>query len=119
MALSIEQYLTGKVDFNVSEATLAAILFDRGVEAGSAVTVLTEKQRDLCLADLYMYLAVSSTSKSGEYESDGGWQRQRSAKNVVDRAALRAAAQDLYKKWEDAKADLMTGKVKVSPIYHV
>lgn len=117
MALTIEQYLTGKVDFNVSEATLEAILYDRGVTRGTAITNVTEKQKDLCLADLYMYLAVSSTSKSGEYESDGGWQRQRSAKNVVDRAALREAARDLYDKWDEKPVGVTSGKVVMKPIY--
>ena len=117
MALTIEQYLSGKVDFNISEATSASILYDRSVTKGTLMDGVTEKQKDLCLADLYMYLAVSSTSKSGEYESDGGWQRQRSAKNVVDRAALREAARELYDKWDEKPAGITSGKVVMKPIY--
>lgn len=117
MAYTIEQYLSGKVDFNISENTLNAIFADRGVTKGTPLSDVTEKQKDLCLADLYMYMATSSTSKTGEYESDGGWQRQRSAKNVVDRAGFREMARELYDKWDEKPVGASTGKIKMKPIY--
>lgn len=117
MAYTIEQYLSGKVDFNVSDNTLEAIFADRGVTKGTALSDVTEKQKDLCLADLYMFMATSSTSKTGEYESDGGWQRQRSAKNVVDRAGFREMARELYDKWDEKPIGTTLGKVKMKPIY--
>ena len=40
--------------------------------------------------------------------SDGGWQHQKAAKNVVDRAGLRQMAQRLYAKWESDKAEEAT-----------
>ena len=97
--MTIEQYLSGKVDFNLQESTLQAILIDRGIAEGANVLDLSQMQRDLATADLYMFLASSSTSASGDYESDGGWQRQRSSKNVYDRNGLRALAKMLYEKW--------------------
>lgn len=115
--LAIEQWLNGMVDFNVPEATIAAILFNNGVESLTPVSETSEKERDLCLADLYMWLAASSTSKSGEYESDGGWQHQKSAKTVVDRAGLRARAQELYKKWNSDKADTESGRIVMKNLY--
>ena len=117
MALTIERYLNGKVDFNINEDTLEAIFADRRVTKGTLLSNVTEKQKDLCLADLYMFMASSSTSTSGEYESDGGWQRQRSAKNVVDRAGYREMARELYAKWNVKPAGLSSGKVKMKPIY--
>jgi hypothetical protein len=114
---TIEQWLSGMVDFNVPEATLSAILFNNSVAAGTAVSAATERQRDLCLADLYMWLAASSSSSSGEYISDGGWQHQKSNKNVVDRAGLRAAALRLYLKWDSDKADTARGNVTIKHLY--
>lgn len=70
--MTIEQYLQGKVDFNLTDANIQAILYDRGVAEGANMSAVTEMQKDLCLADLYMLLANSSVSSSGEYESDGG-----------------------------------------------
>lgn len=97
--MTIEQYLSGKVDFNINENTISAILYDRNVAEGTAVNLVSEKQKDLCLADLYVFVANSSTSSSSEYESDGGWQRQKSAKNIHNRAGWLEMANALYAKW--------------------
>lgn len=102
--MTIEQYLQGKVDFNISDSTISAILFDRGIDSGTYMEDITERQKDLCLADLYMYVANSSTSSSSEYESDGGWQRQRSTKNVYNRAGWLDLAKRLYAKWGEGDA---------------
>lgn len=97
--MTIEQYLIGKVDFNVKPETLASLLFDRGIAEGANVTSLSQKQRDLVLADLYMFLATSSTSSSAEVESDSGYTKQTSARNVYDRGAYASMADALYEKW--------------------
>lgn len=102
---TIDQWLGGMVDYNVPDATVRAILFNNGVEAGASASSVGQRERDLCLADLYMWLSSSSSSSTGEYVSDGGWQHQKAAKNVVDRAGLRQAAQRLYAKWGSDKAE--------------
>jgi len=115
--MTIEQYLQGKVDYELSEKTMASILFDRSVAANTLVENTTLKQRELCLADIYMFLATSSTSTSGEYESDGGWQRQHSNKNVVDRGAFRAMAQALYDKWSEQPLTTAVGVITSKTLY--
>lgn len=114
--MTIEQYLQGKVDFNLTDANIQAILYDRGVAEGADMSTVTEMQKDLCLADLYMLLANSSVSSSGEYESDGGWQRQVSAKNVHNRTGLVALAKALYDKWKVATPET-SGKITFKPLY--
>lgn len=100
--MTIEQYLAGKVDFNLNENAIASILFDRGVRSGSLICTVPEKQRDLCLADLYMYLASSSTATTSEYDSDGGWTRQRPTKVVFNRDEYIERASRLYGKWGES-----------------
>lgn len=114
--MTIEQYLRGKVDFNLAAETVQAILLDRGIAEGSAMTSVTEKQRDLALADLYMFLSTSSVSSSSSYDSDGGWQKHRSNKNVANRAAFADLARKLYEKWGEVPA-AATGKVTMKPLY--
>jgi hypothetical protein len=114
---TIEQWLTGMVDFNVPEATIKSILYNNGITVGSSVDSVAERNRELSLADLYMWLAASSSATSGEYVSDGGWQHQKSNKNVVDRAGLRARALDLYKKWNSDKAATVGSKITIKPLY--
>lgn len=106
---TIETWLRGKVDFNFSQEAISAILYDRGVAEGAAMADVSEKDRDLCYADLLMYAASTSVQSSGEYVSDNGYQLQRAARNVYDRKAMRDNALRIYKKWDDAKADEAAG----------
>ena len=117
-AYTIETWLRGMVDFDVPDATIMAILFNNEVASGTAVSSTSEKERDLCLADLLMWLSSSSTSSTGEYISDGGWSHQKSNKQIVDRAGLIKRAQDLYAKWNSDKAKTAVGsKITIKSIY--
>ena len=117
-AYTIETWLRGMVDFDVPDATIMAILFNNGVVSGNPVERTSEKERDLCLADLLMWLSSSSTASSGEYVSDGGWSHQKSNKQVVDRAGLVRRAHELYAKWDSDKAtSAVTSKITFKSIY--
>ena len=117
-AYTIETWLRGMVDFDVPDTTLMAILFNNGLASGVTVSDTSEKDRDLCLADLLMWLSSSSTSSTGEYISDNGWSHQKSAKQVVDRAGLIKRAQELYAKWDSDKTQSATGhKITINSIY--
>jgi len=99
--MTIEQYLQGKVDYELSSTTIASILYDRGIGEGTQMSFIADIQRDLALADVYMFLANSSTTSSGGSESDGGWSRTNACKNVStkNRSAYLALAKALYGKW--------------------
>lgn len=115
---TIETWLKGMVDFDVPSATIMAILFNNEVAQGTPMSNTSEKQRDLCLADLLMWLSSSSVASSGEYISDNGWSHQKSNKQVVDRAGLIKRAQELYAKWNSDKANTAVGtKIIVKSIY--
>ncbi len=101
----VETWLRGMVDFDFSTDALSAVLFNRGVLPGTPVIALSEKQRDLCYADILMYAAGSSVQSSGEYISDNGYQIQKSSKNVSDRKAMRDMALRLYRKWDDERSE--------------
>jgi len=117
-AYTIETWLRGKVDFDVPSTAIMAILFDNEVANGACMRDVSEKQRDLCLADLLMWLSSSSTASSGEMISDNGWSHQKSNKQVVDRAGLIRRAQELYAKWNSDKAKTAIGtKITFKPIY--
>lgn len=102
---TIETWLRGKIDYDFPDSAIEAVCFDRMLDKSTAASDVSVRDRELCYADLLMYAASSSTTTQGEYESDGGWQHQKSNKNVVDRSAMREAAARIYLKWADAKAD--------------
>ena len=117
-AYTIETWLRGMVDFDVPDATILAILFNNEVGVGTQASSASEKQRDLCLADLLMWLSSSSTASTGEYISDGGWSHQKSNKQVTDRAGLIKRAQELYAKWDSEKASsAIANRITVKSIY--
>ncbi len=108
-AYTIETWLRGKVDFDFTSEAIAAILYDRGIAGGTALSEVSEKDRDLCYADLLMYAASSSVRSSGEYISDNGYQMQKASRNVYDRKTMRDNALRIYKKWDDSKAETVSG----------
>ena len=103
-AYTIENWLRGKVDYTIPSETMTAILFDNKVAEGTDVSDTTEKERDLCLADLLVWLSCSSTVSSASSDSDGGWKHTDSVKNVHNRSALASRAKTLYEKWNSPKA---------------
>lgn len=113
--MTVENWLRGKVDYDVPELTIAAILEDNGINEGEYASEICQRQKDLALADLYSWVATSSTSSSGEYESDGGWQKQKSAKNVVNRGWFAQEAARLRKKWDVETG--ITNTITMSNLY--
>lgn len=115
---TIETWLRGKVDYDVPEEALMAILFDNGVVPDTQASSTSEKERDLCLADLLMWLSSSSVSSSGEMISDNGWSHQKSNKQVANRAENAKRARQLYAKWGSDKANTAVGtSITIKPIY--
>ena len=98
---TIIEWLKGMVaDFDVSDATIRAILYNNNVEMDEVLEDVPEKNKYLSLADLYMALATSSSKTGSVYDADGGWQKGRTTKNVVDRRWFRDLANRLYAKWD-------------------
>jgi len=96
---------------------LYAKMLHRGVtDDETLVSDVTEKQRDLILADIYFGAAISSTKSGTQGESDGGWTHYVAIKNVVSRDALMQMAKDLYDKWGEAFVD-PNSKIRLKPLY--
>lgn len=103
------------VDF--SDAFLYATMVARGVTDDETMLDETdEKQRDLCLADIYFNAAVSSVKTGTQGEADGGWTHYVAIKNVVNRAGLLDMAKALYDKWDEPFMDPRV-KIKLKNLY--
>lgn len=115
----IEDWLAGMVDYPVTDKTLSAILFNREVTPGVLAADVSIKDRELCYADLLIWMTTSSQSSSATIDSDGGWTHQESAKNVTDKDSLRAKALSIYKKYGDAMAaeEVKVSKIRIRNLY--
>lgn len=103
--MTIEEYLKGKVGFEVSENAIASILVDREVESGADVQTLDKRTKDLCRADLYMWCA-STPSKTGSVEeADGVWKHKSGGteSSAFDKRTLRQMANDIYGQYGENK----------------
>ena len=75
---TIEQYLSGKVrNVSVPDNAISAIIIDAGcgsdVTKDTALSELSDRERELCLAWLYVWVAGSPTQSGGFSEEDADW----------------------------------------------
>lgn len=118
--MTVVRWLRAKVDniIDLSDDFIFATLLGRGItDDETLVSAITEKQRDLCLADTYFGAAISSTKSGTQGESDGGWTHYISNKNVVSRDALMKMARDLYAKWDEPFDDPAKVRITLKDLY--
>lgn len=104
--ITIEAYLRGKVGYEVADDAIATILLDRELWAGIDATELTQQQRDLCTADLYMWCASTPSTRSSTEEADGGWKETKGGwqSSAFDKRQLRAMAKEIYDRYGESAA---------------
>lgn len=117
--MTMVRWLRAKLStlLDVSDDFIYATLLGRCITDDS-VTVrdVTERQRDLCLADAYYAAAVSSVKSGTQGESDGGWTHYVAIKNVANRDALMRMAKDLYDKYGESFIN-PSPKISLKPLY--
>ncbi len=102
---------------DLSDDFLYSTMLDRGInESEAMLSDVTEKQKDLCLADLYFAAATSSVKTGTQGESDGGWTHYIAIKNTSNRPGLLGMAKRLYEKWGEPFVDT-NPKVTLRPLY--
>lgn len=118
--MTMVRWLRAKVDniIDLSDDFIFSTLLHRGItDDATLYGNATEKQRDLCLADVYFGAAISSTKSGTQGESDGGWTHYISNKNVVNRDALMDMARRLYEKWDEPFDDPAKVKIALKDLY--
>lgn len=102
---------------DLSDDFIFATLVGRGIDDDMThVCDTTERQRDLCLADVYYAAATSSVKTGTQGESDGGWTHYVAIKNSVNRAGLLDMAKHLYDKWGETFVNPIN-KIRMKPLY--
>lgn len=117
--MTMVRWLHAKADniIDLTDDFVFATLVNRGVtDDETLVSEVSERTRDLCLADIYFGAAISSTKSGTQGEADGGWTHYVAIKNVVNRDALMRMAKALYDKWNEPFEDPRT-KITMRPLY--
>lgn len=99
--MTIEDYLRGKVGFEVADNAISVILEDRGITAGADSSTLDLRTKELATADLYMWCASTPSKRDTSYEADGGWKSQKGGweSSAYDKRNLRDMANQIYAKY--------------------
>ena len=72
---TISQYLKGKVrNITIPDDALLSILVENDVDEHTPYADLTQKQRDLTLAGLYVWIALSPTTSQKVTDKDAEWE---------------------------------------------
>lgn len=99
---TIEQYLRGKVrNITVPDDALLSILMENEIASNSVYFELTERQRDLALAGLYVWVALSPTTSQKVTDKDADWEHSEGGEtmsaNVLNR--FLRMANEIYAKY--------------------
>lgn len=100
--LTIENYLRGKVATDIPDKTLLSIEAEVGVDPNSAYADLSERQRDLCLAGMYVYLSTNPSQTQKITEKDADWEHSEGGQ-IYSANALSTflrMANAIYKKYD-------------------
>ena len=117
--MTVARWLRARVEtiMDVSSDFIYAVMMGRGITDDElTVCDITEKQRDLCLADMYYGAAISSVKSGTQGETDGGWTHYIAIKNATNRDGLLRLANDLYAKWGEPLVDTRS-KVTLKALY--
>lgn len=118
-SFSFTRWLRAKAEpyADFSDDFLYATMVGRGInESEIMLSDASNKQKDLCLADVYYAVAISSVKTGTQGESDGGWTHYVAIKNASNRPALLRMAKLLYDKWGETFLD-PTNKISFKPLY--
>lgn len=99
---TIESYLRGKVrNIEITDEAMLSALIDAGLEPETMAINTTEKERDLALASIFVWIAGSPARSQSIKDSDGDWSHEEGGEQMSALAANRylAMANELRKKW--------------------
>lgn len=119
--MTIEEYLIGSVNFEVTDDAISVILVDRNVQPNTDVSLLIERDKELCKADLYMWVASSPNRKGVVSDSDNSWSHSDGGFTLTDadKRTYVSLANLLYDKWDEAKRARSRFKLVSHGIRHI
>jgi hypothetical protein len=113
--VTVEEYIkTLSPNANISESTIKGILIDASINAGTPVSDLTEKQKDLSLAYLLIRIAFNPLMSQKVTDKDGDWEHSEGSEQWSRSQLMQflILARDLLKKWDitDARVESLAPK---------
>lgn len=104
---TVERYLKGIVpNASVTDDSITGVLFDVGVAPNTPVSEMTERQRDLCIAYLYIRLATNPKQSSRVTDRDADWEHSEGSEqwSASQLQQFLILARKLLEKWGEDTA---------------
>lgn len=105
MAFSIIRYMSSLTGFTFDEAVLERIAIERGVDKAEDFSDLTQKDRDLVLADLLFVIFTSPSETASLTKKHGQFSQTIGSQVITDKDDIYDLMMRLYRKWNDPMAD--------------
>lgn len=101
----IISWLGNKIGYDIPRATLEGIVMERGTEDVTSFDHLTQKDKDLMIADALFYVYSAPNQTSSISQSHGDFTYSRGAQILTDKRHLYELLMSLYRKWNDPMAE--------------
>ena len=110
---TLKGFLANSVNFPIASDALDAILVKRGVPMCAEYADIEQKEIDLCLADLYMWICTTPNRSGGRSDSDNGWSHKQDSITLSyqDKHMYVKMANDIYERYGEKKPFSSTFKV--------
>lgn len=100
--LTIEDYIRSlSPNANIGENTINGVLIDAGVTEHTPISELTERDKDLSMAYLYIRLATNPVTSQRVTDKDGDWEHTEGSEQwgKLQMREFLLIARDLLAKW--------------------
>lgn len=98
-------YMGSLTGFTFEKPVLERIALERGVENVSSLEELSQKDRDLILADMLFVLYTTPTQTSGLTKQHGAFSQTIGSQYISDKRNIYELMNKLYAKWGDPKLE--------------
>lgn len=112
-ALTIFEYILGRVAFEITDAAIESIFFERNVNGWADVSTIPEKTRQLCYADALLWGATLPSVGKRVEDADAGWKHAETSAQTTEseRMLWRKMANDIYIKYGESPNSSMGFKI--------
>lgn len=106
MEFDIITYMGSLTGFSFEKSVLERIAMERGLSYVSNFNDLTERDRDLLLADMLFVIYTTPSQTPSLTKSHGSFSQTIGSQIITDKANIYDLMMKLYRKWGEEKAEL-------------
>lgn len=99
-------YLAASINLDVPKEVLVKICIDRDIDVEAEIQEIDKKERDLCIADLYVWACMGQGRRGTVSDTDNGWTHSDGGFSLTseDKRLLLKKANAIYAEYEEPLA---------------